>query len=296
MRWLTEITAWEPPHRFIDRQVRGPYRLWVHEHTFEERDGGTVVGDRVNYAVPGGPLEPLVHRLVVGADMARVFAYRRDQMSRRCAPAPACRPQWPGTHPIREFPIPIPKRFRGAGCLRLGLCCLFVAEPEVQFRTATARVMGKLSPDEARRRLFDLAAANAAALGRAVAACRRLGIRAFRVGSRLLPLATHPAFLYGVDDLPEGTLSLFHKAGADAAAASLRLSFHPDQFVLLGSPQEGVTEALLARFGTARPAGGIDRGRRDQPARRRRLWRQGRGARPGGAQLAAPPRPRRGHG
>lgn len=83
MRWLTEITAWEPPHRFTDRQLRGPYRLWDHEHTFAERDGGTVVGDRVNYAVPGGPLEPLVHGLFVGGDVARIFDFRRDQMRRR---------------------------------------------------------------------------------------------------------------------------------------------------------------------------------------------------------------------
>src|SRR5262249_557868 len=43
LAWRTEISAWQPPYRFIDRQVRGPYRLWLHEHTFEERDGGTLM-------------------------------------------------------------------------------------------------------------------------------------------------------------------------------------------------------------------------------------------------------------
>jgi ligand-binding SRPBCC domain-containing protein len=71
--WRTEITAWDPPGRFVDEQLRGPYRLWVHEHTFTEAPGGTQVADRVRYAVPGGRL---VHRLFVAPDLRKVFAYR----------------------------------------------------------------------------------------------------------------------------------------------------------------------------------------------------------------------------
>lgn len=78
VRWRSEITAWEPPLRFVDEQRRGPYRLWIHEHRFEERAGRTLVSDRVRYAVPGGPLlEGLVNRLLVRPDLERVFAYRR---------------------------------------------------------------------------------------------------------------------------------------------------------------------------------------------------------------------------
>ncbi len=77
LKWKTEITAWEPPHRFVDEQKKGPYPLWVHEHTFAERDGGTVIHDHVRYAIPGGPLEPLLHRLFVGPDLTRIFAYRQ---------------------------------------------------------------------------------------------------------------------------------------------------------------------------------------------------------------------------
>jgi ligand-binding SRPBCC domain-containing protein len=80
LAWRTTITAWEPPHRFVDSQQRGPYRLWVNEHTFAERDGGTLVRDRVDYAVPGGPLEPLLHRLLVGPDVAAIFAYRQAKL------------------------------------------------------------------------------------------------------------------------------------------------------------------------------------------------------------------------
>src|SRR3982750_543138 len=52
IRWRTRITVWEPPHRFVDEQLRGPYRLWEHHHQFESKDGGTTVRDRVRYAVP----------------------------------------------------------------------------------------------------------------------------------------------------------------------------------------------------------------------------------------------------
>ena len=77
VHWRTEITEWEPPHRFVDRQIRGPYRQWIHTHTFEEKDGGTLVRDRVQYSVPGGWLEPLIHRLFVARNVAEIFRYRQ---------------------------------------------------------------------------------------------------------------------------------------------------------------------------------------------------------------------------
>lgn len=77
LRWRSEITAWEPPHRFVDEQRRGPYRAWIHEHTFAGRDGGTLVADRVRYAVPGGPL---VDRLFVRRDVARIFRFRQARL------------------------------------------------------------------------------------------------------------------------------------------------------------------------------------------------------------------------
>lgn len=80
VRWRTEITAWEPPFRFVDTQLRGPYRTWIHEHTFESSGSGTRVRDRVHYEVPGGILEPLLHRLLVGPDLARIFEYRKRKL------------------------------------------------------------------------------------------------------------------------------------------------------------------------------------------------------------------------
>jgi ligand-binding SRPBCC domain-containing protein len=79
VRWQTEITAWEPPHRFVDRQLRGPYRLWIHEHTFSESNGVTTMRDCVEYAVPGGEI---VRRLFVAPDIERIFAYRRSVLER----------------------------------------------------------------------------------------------------------------------------------------------------------------------------------------------------------------------
>jgi ligand-binding SRPBCC domain-containing protein len=71
--WESEITAWEPPHRFIDEQRHGPYRLWKHEHQFAERDAGTEVVDHVEYAVWGGSI---VNALFVAPDVRGIFDYR----------------------------------------------------------------------------------------------------------------------------------------------------------------------------------------------------------------------------
>lgn len=77
MKWQTEITRWESPACFEDTQRRGPYRLWVHTHTFEESDGGTLVRDRVKYSVPGGRL---VHSLLVRRELRRIFEYRQKRL------------------------------------------------------------------------------------------------------------------------------------------------------------------------------------------------------------------------
>ncbi|MEJ2581980.1 MAG: SRPBCC family protein [Acidobacteriota bacterium] len=84
MRWRSEISVWDPPFRFVDRQVRGPYRLWHHEHRFTERDGGTEVSDQVHYAVWGGSL---IERLFVRRDVAAIFDYRRQRLEELFPPS-----------------------------------------------------------------------------------------------------------------------------------------------------------------------------------------------------------------
>ena len=75
--WTTEISSWDPPCSFTDRQLRGPYRLWEHRHTFEEVNGGTLTVDRVRYRAVGGRL---ANWLVVERDLRRIFEYRRERM------------------------------------------------------------------------------------------------------------------------------------------------------------------------------------------------------------------------
>ena len=77
LRWQSEITAWAPPLRFVDAQVRGPYRVWRHEHLFQEKDGGTLCLDRVHYAVPGGAM---LDRLFVRRDLDQIFRFRRRRL------------------------------------------------------------------------------------------------------------------------------------------------------------------------------------------------------------------------
>jgi ligand-binding SRPBCC domain-containing protein len=86
MRWQSEITVWEPPHRFVDEQRRGPYRSWVHEHTFVADGSDTVVRDRVRYEVFCGWL---VNRLFVRKDLEAIFDYRRQTLLRLFAASPA---------------------------------------------------------------------------------------------------------------------------------------------------------------------------------------------------------------
>jgi ligand-binding SRPBCC domain-containing protein len=80
LRWQSEITAWEPPTRFVDEQRRGPYRLWKHEHRFEECDGATRALDIVHYAVP---FDILSHGLIVKPDIERIFAFRTEELLKR---------------------------------------------------------------------------------------------------------------------------------------------------------------------------------------------------------------------
>ncbi len=77
LRWTSRIEAWEPGRSFIDRQLRGPYGLWHHRHTFEVDGDATIVRDAVDYALPLGPLGELGRALFVRRDLERIFDYRR---------------------------------------------------------------------------------------------------------------------------------------------------------------------------------------------------------------------------
>lgn len=77
LRWKSEITLWDPPNRFVDEQRRGPYRQWIHEHTFTRCGNGSEVHDHVRYTLPGGWF---VNWLFVRRDVRRIFSYRMRKL------------------------------------------------------------------------------------------------------------------------------------------------------------------------------------------------------------------------
>ena len=77
--WLTRIEEWDPPLGFVDRQLKGPYALWHHTHTFEAvGPGRTRMVDLVRYGHRFGFLGTIAEHLLVHRDLKRIFDYRRD--------------------------------------------------------------------------------------------------------------------------------------------------------------------------------------------------------------------------
>lgn len=142
--------------------------------------------------------------------------------------------------------------------IRWGLCCQF-ADAGVHFRQATHRYVARLTPPNDRQYLRDIARANAIALAHAVLRCDEMGIGAFRISSQILPLATHPVSGYTLDSLDDdGVITRsFAAAGALAREHDIRLSFHPDQFVVLNSTREQVVEASVRELDLQASLGAI---------------------------------------
>jgi UV DNA damage endonuclease len=130
--------------------------------------------------------------------------------------------------------------------IRLGLCCVFREEP-IRFKTTTATSVARLPRKAQLQKLNQLCMENAAALESAVSFCAKNGIGAFRINSQILPLKTHPEIGYDVRDLPdgEGIIARFKAVGRLRKKLGLRLSFHPDQFVILNSPRPDVVKSSV---------------------------------------------------
>jgi len=131
--------------------------------------------------------------------------------------------------------------------LRLGLCCVF-KQADIKFRRATARYLEKFSRAEQLERLGEICLANAVSLKKALVFCRGKGIGAFRINSQILPLKTHPNVGYGIEELPAGDLIVesFLDCGRFSRTNDIRTSFHPDQFIVLSSPNQDVVKRSLA--------------------------------------------------
>ena len=82
IRWRTRIIDWDPPRTFIDLQVRGPYALWHHQHSFKAVDGGVECRDRVIYQLPMPIVRAMVHPLLVKRQLIEIFQFRRETIAR----------------------------------------------------------------------------------------------------------------------------------------------------------------------------------------------------------------------
>lgn len=79
-KWKTEITEWNPPYSFEDTQVKGPYKIWIHKHKFESKNGFTLMTDIINYLSPGGIFEFVPHRLFVKKKVESIFDFREKSL------------------------------------------------------------------------------------------------------------------------------------------------------------------------------------------------------------------------
>lgn len=130
---------------------------------------------------------------------------------------------------------------------RLGLCCQFIEAP-VRFRAATATALLRLPREERLRRLAGLCAANATSLRQALEFCAERGIGSFRIISPILPVKTHPQAGYHIEELPGAPdiIKQFQWCGDFARARGLRNGFHPDQFIVLNSPNPEIVARSVA--------------------------------------------------
>jgi ligand-binding SRPBCC domain-containing protein len=89
LRWRAFVREWDPPFRFVDVQVRGPFARWEHRHRFLEEGGGTWVEDRVTYRLPLGPLGGVTHALLVKRQLRELWEYRHRQLAELVKPLSA---------------------------------------------------------------------------------------------------------------------------------------------------------------------------------------------------------------
>lgn len=130
--------------------------------------------------------------------------------------------------------------------IRLGLCCVFREEP-IKFRRTTAKFQAQFDRPRQLENLSAICRQNASALFSALSFCQEQGIGDFRINSQILPLKTHPDVGYDIEELPdyEKIIHHFQQCGEFCAQHNIRTTFHPDQFILLSSPNPVVTDRSI---------------------------------------------------
>ncbi len=131
--------------------------------------------------------------------------------------------------------------------IRFGLCCIFKDHP-IKFKRTTAKYLSKFSIQDQRIRLSEICLSNAESLMKALTYCHDNGIGDFRINSQILPLKTHPDIGYDISDLPDSDqiVNNFKACGHFCQKNSIRTTFHPDQFIILSSPNPLVVERAVA--------------------------------------------------
>ena len=86
LRWRAYVREYDPPFRYLDVQLRGPYARWEHRHRFLEGDGGTIVEDRVVYRLPLVVVGRAVHAGIVGRQLSAAWAYRTRRLAELLGP------------------------------------------------------------------------------------------------------------------------------------------------------------------------------------------------------------------
>ncbi len=138
------------------------------------------------------------------------------------------------------------KRQDGKGGIRLGLCCIFRNEP-IRFRAATAKYLLQFSRRDQLQKLSEICLHNCDSLLAALRFLQEKGIGAFRILSPLFPRFTHPDVGYSLAELPAAPMILdkLKEIGKFRARHDIRLSFHPDQFIVLSSPHQNVVKNAI---------------------------------------------------
>lgn len=130
--------------------------------------------------------------------------------------------------------------------LRLGLCCVFKKHP-VKFRKTTAKYLSQFFEEQCKQHLARLCANNAKSLLKALEFCRDNKIGSFWINSQILPLKTHPEMGYDISKLPgsDEIVNDFKACGIFSQKHDIRTTFHPDQFIILSSPNPDVVRRSI---------------------------------------------------